>query len=102
MNTSLIDNLSQEEINIAFDLLNGTFISSNIDKELQEFSQTFSGKIQKHIIVNIDNFTLFLEKIELRNCENCGKLESFTDGGGYNDDGEEWCSNCLERESEYK
>lgn len=81
--------MSQVEQEIAFNLLNGF--------ELNIFSpeEGFNSEANKTLGIIFENRQELFDKLELRECEKCGKIESLYNGGGSNDDGEVWCNECF-------
>lgn len=101
MNTQ-IKEMSQAQIDIVFELLDGVVFGWDINEKIETLKEEIFEKAQIVLDLDIENFSELLEKLEMRNCENCGKCESVSNGGGSNSDGEIWCSDCLDREEDYR
>lgn len=96
------EKLSDEERRIALNLLDGIESGFSQCDMLSTFSLEFSEKIGRPFALDYEFFYDFLEALELRCCENCGKIESVYNGGGHNSNGEEMCAECLEDFDEMK
>ena len=68
----------------------------------EELKDSFLKETKREFTFPIDENDTeeFFKATCLRWCEQCGKIESVYDGGGFNKDGENYCSQCLEESYE--
>lgn len=94
-----VNDLNTAQIEFLSELISDTYFEPfTMERQIGIVKDAVKKEYELEFEFNESSFEEFFKKLELRHCENCGKVESLYNGGGTIDE-MDCCVDCYEEKA---